>query len=328
MSNKKKPFEEMTDAEKLLYYSETYGTPKETPSLSADAQYQQQSHRLDEYYNAQSEAYKQSKAQQKEDAYVLYQRMQKYVPEYLKSLGMTGLGVSETYASQATNDYQNNLSAIEQAYARDQSALDLEKFDRQSELEAAYATQKGAEQESLYANVYFPKYEELITELQLEENKGGGYVAPESINKVKQWIESVRSEVGEAGYKEMMANLEQHFGSAVVADTEGNGQVNNNAQTGSEESKVESKPTTTVTDPVNINGNTLYPAGSFSYYVNGAADKDTTNKLLTQIAAVYGSVENIPTGIVYKVGNQYYVYMVNPKTGEKLLAKAKGVKEK
>jgi len=299
MANTKKPFEEMTNEERLQYYIDTYGTPKATPSLSADDQYQIQSHRLDEYYNAQSEAYKQSKAQQKEDAYVLYQRMQKYVPEYLKSLGMTGLGVSESYASQATNDYQNSLSGIEQAYARDQSALAQEKFDRQSELEAAYATQKGAEQESLYTEVYFPKYEELITELQLEENKGGGYVAPESINKVKQWIESVRSEVGEAAYKEMMANLEQNYQPKPTpeASTESGNTVN------------------PVTD---VNGNTVYDKGVVSIGVQdlGNVSSSTSGLILKNVARVYGGEENIPAGVVYRDGMSQQFYVIYRKNGE------------
>lgn len=285
---------------------ELYGSPK-----SADTQTEQALSDLQKHYSQQSANLAQSRKQEKEDAYVLYQRMQKYMPQYLKSLGMTGLGVSETYASQAMGDYQNNLSSIEQAYRQEQQALDAERYDRESNLLANYATAKEDERMAMAENVYAPKFEQFINGLEAEMEDNGGAVSQESFDEVMAWLETNKNNMPASVYNAYVEQMNEFF------------------DTNSEEIQKEA------TNAVQSNGFTFYAPDAktekedMQYYrVEVARNMDAITEAAKKL---YG--EEIPYGTVYakKTANGKVVYFMYGKTknGEEGWMRQKGtVKDK
>ena len=222
MNNKVKTNEELEQekAQKLKDL-EQYASP----SSSADRAVQQITD-LEAAYGQQSQNLAQSRKQEKEDAYVLYQRMQKYMPQYLKSLGMTGLGVSETYASQAMGDYQNNLSSIEQAYRQEQQALDSEKNAAISGIKENYATEKENERTSIWENVLGYNYKELLNAMDKEKTENGE-VSQETHDKTMAWIEANKDKLPNTVYQQLMAQM-QGYQPKVKEETEQESQGSGN----------------------------------------------------------------------------------------------------
>lgn len=285
--------EQKRQEEETKKLMELYGSPK-----SADTQTEQSLNDLQNYYSQQSANLAQSRKQEKEDAYVLYQRMQKYMPQYLKSLGMTGLGVSETYASQAMGDYQNNLSGIEQAYRQEQQALDSEKYDRQSNILANYATAKEDERQGVWDNVLESKYGELLVEMDKEKTENGE-VSQETYDKTMAWIEANKDKLPNTVYQQLMAQM-QGYQPKVEEETE--------------QSKVS-----------NVDGGSVYNISDISY---GMLINASTANIKGLIKA-YDGLENIPSGTVYKSSKNGRYYVVFEDTqGRKDVYQLDNAKEK
>ena len=294
MNNKVKTNEELEQekAQKLKDL-EQYASP----SSSADRAVQQITD-LEAAYGQQSQNLAQSRKQEKEDAYVLYQRMQKYMPQYLKSLGMTGLGVSETYASQAMGDYQNNLSSIEQAYRQEQQALDSEKNAAISGIKENYAAEKENERTSIWENVLGYNYKELLNAMGKEKTENGE-VSQETYDKTMAWIEENKDKLPNTVYQQLMAQM-QGYQPKVKEETE--------------QSKVS-----------NVEDGNIYKSSSLSYKIAASG----TLSDIKGLVKAYDGFENIPSGTVYKSSKNGRYYLISSnKLGQKNIYLLENVKEK
>lgn len=294
MNNKVKTNEELEQekAQKLKDL-EQYASP----SSSADRAVQQITD-LEAAYGQQSQNLAQSRKQEKEDAYVLYQRMQKYMPQYLKSLGMTGLGVSETYASQAMGDYQNNLSSIEQAYRQEQQALDSEKNAAISGIKENYAAEKENERTSIWEIVLGYNYKELLNAMDKEKTENGE-VSQETYDKTMAWIEANKDKLPNTVYQQLMAQM-QGYQPKVKEETE--------------QSKVS-----------NVEDGNIYKSSSLSYKIAASG----TLSDIKGLVKAYDGFENIPSGTVYKSSKNGRYYLISSnKLGQKNIYLLENVKEK
>ena len=286
MNNKVKTNEELEQEKaQRLKDLEQYASP----SSSADRAVQQITD-LEAAYGQQSQNLAQSRKQEKEDAYVLYQRMQKYMPQYLKSLGMTGLGVSETYASQAMGDYQNNLSSIEQAYRQEQQALDSEKNAAISGIKENYAAEKENERTSIWENVLGYNYTELLNAMDKEKTENGE-VSQETYDKTMAWIEANKDKLPNTVYQQLMAQMQGYQPKVEEESTE--------------QSKVG-----------NVEGGSVYNISDISY---GMLINASTADIRGLIKA-YDGLENIPSGTVYKSSKngRYYVVFADTQGRKKV----------
>ena len=297
MNKKVKTYEELEQekAQKLKDL-EQYASP----SSSADRAVQQITD-LEAAYGQQSQNLAQSRKQEKEDAYVLYQRMQKYMPQYLKSLGMTGLGVSETYASQAMGDYQNNLSSIEQAYRQEQQALDSEKNAAISGIKENYAAEKENERTSIWENVLGYNYTQLLDAMDKEKTENGE-VSQETYDKTMAWIEANKDKLPNTVYQQLMAQMQGYQPKVEEESTES-----------ASESAIGNNPT------FNVNGNTIYNKGVVQTGLQDfkSVSNLTQNKIIENMARAFGSVENIPIGAVYQDATSGIFYIIGKKENGK-----------
>ena len=294
MNNKVKTNEELEQEKaQRLKDLEQYASP----SSSADRAVQQITD-LEAAYGQQSANLAQSRKQEKEDAYVLYQRMQKYMPQYLKSLGMTGLGVSETYASQAMGDYQNNLSSIEQAYRQEQQALDSEKNAAISGIKENYAAEKENERTSIWEIVLGYNYKELLNAMDKEKTENGE-VSQETYDKTMAWIEANKDKLPNTVYQQLMAQM-QGYQPKVKEETE--------------QSKVS-----------NVEDGNIYKSSSLSYKIAASG----TLSDIKGLVKAYDGFENIPSGTVYKSSKNGRYYLISSnKLGQKNIYLLENVKEK
>ncbi len=97
---------------------------------------------LKNYQTAQN-ALANSKRQSQQGASITLDKLKKYLPTQIKAQGLGGLGVSETSALQAYNNYNNTMGAIESNYQENKSKLDTNYNTNKNSYDTQYQKTQG-----------------------------------------------------------------------------------------------------------------------------------------------------------------------------------------
>ena len=135
--------EEMSDAvwntAMQLYNSYTQGlkdTDKKNTAISnTNKYYDSQKNSLLANYSTNLNALDESKQRAQENASITLDKLKKYLPTQMKMQGLSGLGVSESSALQAYNNYMNEMGDISANYDKNKTTLDTEKTSAENNLE-------------------------------------------------------------------------------------------------------------------------------------------------------------------------------------------------
>ncbi len=127
------------DAAMLLYNSYTQGlgdnAKKEAAISNTNKYYDSQKNSLLQNYSTNLNALAESKQRAQENASITLDKLKKYLPTQMKMQGLSGLGISESSALQAYNNYMNEMGDITANYDKNKTTLDTEKTSAENNLE-------------------------------------------------------------------------------------------------------------------------------------------------------------------------------------------------
>lgn len=133
----------------------------DTQSQAAQDAYDIALNSLTEQQRAVLEALGLTKRNQERGAYVNFQKLLKYLPEYLQKSGLAGLGISPSAVIDAYGQYQNALNAIEESIQNNRTEYETQRLADVASLEqnranalANYNLQKAQAESGVYDNYY------------------------------------------------------------------------------------------------------------------------------------------------------------------------------
>ncbi len=108
---------------------------KETAISNTNKYYDSQKNSLLANYSTNLNALDESKQRAQENASITLDKLKKYLPTQMKMQGLSGLGVSESSALQAYNNYMNEMGDITANYDKNKTTLATEKTSAENNLE-------------------------------------------------------------------------------------------------------------------------------------------------------------------------------------------------
>ncbi len=143
---------------------------------------------LDKNYNIAKDSLDASKQRSQQNANVTLEKLKKYLPEYVKSQGMGGTGMSETSLLQAYSDYSRNMSDIESSYQQ-----------QHNELLSNYNTTKLEKETAAQDNLY---QVEMTNLSNLYDSLKGtdGKISEDDYNKLSTYVDDIKGSIGDDNY--------------------------------------------------------------------------------------------------------------------------------
>lgn len=131
--------DEVTDTIKKLYSSKT----EQEKSF-----YEQQLAMMQSQYEQNQQMLDQAKSQERREADILHSRMMKYLPEQMRSQGLSGLGISQSVLANAQNSLSSQLSDINQYYTQQAQMGNSEYQQNQMDLMQNYLSNQSKTDQS------------------------------------------------------------------------------------------------------------------------------------------------------------------------------------
>ncbi len=243
---------------------------------------------LEKNYNIAKDSLDASKQRSQQNASVTLEKLKKYLPEYVKSQGMGGTGMSETSLLQAYNDYSRNMSDIESNYQQQHNEL-------LSNYNTAKLEKETAAQDNLY-QVEMTNLSNLYDSLKGTDGK----ISEEDYNKLSTYVDDIKTSIGDDNYN-LAQTVLKGYGQSKRSDTE-NEEYNKNKPI------VDSEAVFDIDDKSDVDGgrgdNFSYTYGS--YRVNAEKGDIAT----PAVSALLNSVAPSPhMGMMVKYNGVDYMYL-------------------
>lgn len=173
---------------------------------------------LEQNYLDSVNALEASKRQSQQEASIMYDKLQKYLPQQIQAQGLGGLGVSESAMLKAQSQYSNTMTDISNSYNENKATLDANKQSNLTDLELAYMENKTnldiSKREDLQAtydkekDAYYAKTDEQYAEIRsiIESSKM-------STEELQEYLQSQKGSLTEDKYNILM-QVAQNVGSA------------------------------------------------------------------------------------------------------------------
>ena len=251
-------------------------------TLTDEDRFLNQQNKINAKYDSQINNLNLGKTTQQQQADITRSQLQKYLPYYYKSKGLSGLGLEQSAMLDANANYTNQLGQIENNFAQQKNALENYRQDDLMKAENDYLANIDKNSMSAYNEVTNP------LEMYIADEK----LTDDEYNKVNSILDLYRDQMNQTDIKmaeNLLENYKTQFGKA-GAETDNQSNVPNLKDDEFE-----------LTDKIK-EGKDYLTVGDKKYKVKKKSDKydvqsyfDVQNRLgKSQYASAYDS--NIPNG--------------------------------
>ena len=176
-------------------------------TLTDEDRFLNQQNKINAKYDSQINNLNLGKTTQQQQADITRSQLQKYLPYYYKSKGLSGLGLEQSAMLDANANYTNQLGQIETNYAQQKNALENYRQDDLMKAENDYLANIDKNSMSAYNEVTNP------LEMYIADEK----LTDDEYNKVNSILDLYRDQMNQTDIKmaeNLLENYKTQFGKA------------------------------------------------------------------------------------------------------------------